>query len=140
MSKKTINLLVSYAVALILGGAMAYFVASNYGFAEAETNVARYRILCDACTIPGVTLVCLGALSWIARQGTFDGLTYAVRFLFHWIHRETRHLRFYDYVEERREKRAEKEKNSFLFLIISGAVFLLAAGVFMALFYSVYQK
>ena len=140
MSKKTINLLVSYAVALILGGVMAYIVASNYGFAAAETNVIRYRILCDAFTIPGVTLVCLGALSWIARQGTFDGLTYAVRFLFHWVHRETRHLRFYDYVEERREKRAEKEKNSFLFLLITGAVFLLAAGVFMALFYSVYQK
>lgn len=138
MSKKTINLIVSYVCALLIGIGMAALVASNYGYKTAVEAVDRYRILCDACTIPGVTLVCVGLLSWVARQGAFDGLTYAVRFLFHWIHREQRHVRYYDYLEEKREKRAEKEKNSFLFLIITGAAFLLAAGVLMILFYQVY--
>lgn len=138
MNKKTVSQIVSYVCALLIGGAMAALIASNYGFQSAQEAVDRYRILCDACTIPGVSLICVGILCWVARQGAFDGLTYAVRFLFHWIHRESRHLRYYDYVEEKREKRAEKENNSFLFLIITGAVFLLAAGVFMALFYRLY--
>lgn len=139
MSKKAVNRLISYVVAAVIGGLMVWIVASNYGLSEATTDAQRYRILCDAFTIPGVTLVCLGVLSWIARQGTFDGLTYAFRFVFHWIQRNKEYLRYYDYIEEQREKREQKEKNSFLFLLITGAVFLLVAGIFMALFYSVYE-
>lgn len=139
MSKTAKTRLVSYIIAFLIGGLIAFFVASNYGFSEAQSNMGRYRILCDACTIPGVVLICCGILSWIADQGTFDSLAYAGRSLLRIFHREERHVRFYDFVEERREKRAQKEKGHFLFLIVTGAVFLAAALVFMLLFYRLYN-
>lgn len=139
MSKKAVRKLVSYAVALLVGVGMALIVASNYGYGAASDKLTKYRILCDACTIPGVFLLCCGLLSWIAQQGTFDMLAYAGRNILRVFHREARHVRYYDFVEERREKRAEREKGHFLFLIVTGAVFLLAAVVFMLLFYRIYN-
>ncbi len=139
MSKKAKRTLVSYVIAVLLGAGIAVFVASNYGFGDAASAMDRYRILCDAFTIPGVMLLCCGVLSWIADQGTFDSLAYAGRSLLRIFHREERHVRYYEFVEERREKRAKKEKGHFLFLIVTGAAFLLVAVVFMLLFYNLYH-
>ena len=139
MSKKTIRHLVSYIVALLIGVAMSLLVASNYGFGAAPDKLTKYRILCDACTIPGVFLLCCGLLSWIAEQGTFDILAYAGRSIFRVFHREANHIRYYEFVEERREKRAERERGHFLFLIFTGAAFLVAAVIFMLLFYRLYN-
>ena len=139
MSKKTVQTLVSYAVAILLGLGVAILVASNYGFGEAENAMVRYRILCDACTIPGVILLCSGILSWIAGQGSFDILAYAGRNILRIFHREAQHVTYYDFVEERREKRAQKEKGHFLFLIFTGAAFLLVAVIFLLLFYKLYN-
>lgn len=139
MSETAKRRLISYTIAFVLGGLIAWFVASNYGFSEAESNMIRYRILCDAFSIPGVVLICCGVLSWIADQGTFDSLAYAGKNLLRFFQKGVAHQRYYDFVEERREKRAQKEKGHFLFLIVTGAVFLLAAGVFMFLFYRLYN-
>lgn len=139
MSKKAVQTLVSYGVAVLLGLGLAVLVAFNFGFGDAENAMVRYRILCDASTIPGVVLFSGGVLCWVAGQGMFDALAYVGRSLLRVFHREERHVRYYEFVEERREKRAEKEKGHFLFLIITGAAFLLAAGIFMLLFYRLYN-
>ncbi len=138
MSERAKKLLVSYCVAALLGIGVAVLVAFNYGIDEANDWLSRFRILCDACTIPGVLLLCFGILSWIADQGTFDSLSYAAKSLLRFLQPRSEHIRYYEYVEERREKRAEKERGHFAFLIVTGLAFLLAAGVFMILFYNLY--
>ena len=106
---------------------------------EGAVLMEKYRMLCDAFTIPGVGLIMIGGLCWVAGQGAVDGLTYAVRFaIFSLIpgKRVERDEKFADYVMRKRGKRTQ----GYGFLFWSGLVSLLIAGVFMYLFYSLYNQ
>lgn len=127
--------LTRYAIAAACGAALGYFVLNNYGFFEATAAVDRYLILCNALTIPGVTLVMVGCLVWIGQQGQFDFLSYTGRMIRDRFRKDPEHIRYGDYVLEKQEKR---NHGGFGYLIITGLAFLAAALVFLILFYSVY--
>ncbi|MDD6679064.1 MAG: DUF3899 domain-containing protein [Firmicutes bacterium] len=131
---KAKSMLIKYGSCTAFTAAMAaVHVALNRGFAEMET-VQKYRVLCDAFSIPGLLLVLFGVLVWLINQGSLDGISYAVR-------TGLRHLipggglqqpeSYWDYLEKRKQKRIR----GYGFLFLAGAAALVISGVFMALFY-----
>ena len=95
------------------------------------------RALCDAFTLPGVILLCVGGLVWASNEGALDGIGYLVSYMTKALIPGKRKEieKFADYVERKRAKRG----GGFGFLLISGAVVLAIALVFLLLFYSAYQ-
>ena len=136
--KKAHSLLLKYGITAAVGGCMAWTVLDLHGFAAAQSLVDKYRILADAFTIPGVVILLSGVLVLISNEGIFEGLSYvmsyAVKMLIPGAAQKMETFR--DYLLRRRENRVK----GYGFLYVTAVVFLAAAGVFMALFYSVYRK
>ena len=131
------TLLLKYGITAAIGGSMAWSVLDLHGFTQAQTLADKYRILADAFTIPGVVILLSGVLVLIANEGMFEGISYAVSYavkmLIPGVSKEQE--RYADYVERRREKGPVKGIG---FLFVTGGVFMAAALLFIALFYSVY--
>ena len=134
MSERIKSILIRYGIAAGIGGLMTYLTLVLHGYGELETAVDRYRLLCDAFTIPGVILFMVGILVWIAGKGMFDSLAYLGRSFF-WLFNGAKPVRYYDFVQE---KRAKRKKGGYGFLLLTGGVFLLVALVFLFLFYRIY--
>ena len=124
--------IIKYSVISAIGLMMSYIVMNNYGFFEAQDLAYRYRVLCDAFTIPGVIFIMCGALVWISQQGMFDTLSYAGKMVMDQFRREHEHTKYVDYVLEKRETRRQ---GGFAFMIITGLAFVAVSLVFFALFY-----
>ena len=138
MNKRRKTTLTKYLSASVVSGAMVWFYVSVRDI-ELLPRVDQYRILCDAFTVPGLVLILVGVLIWIAGTGTLDGLTYVLnglkRMLIPGAGLE-KGERFGDYVERKRQKRA----SGYGFLFVVGGVCMAIALVFMVLFYSIYEK
>lgn len=134
MKKEHVRLLVRYGAACAVAGAMTWLVTRTYGLSEAQNTAEKYRILCDAFTIPGVVFVMVGLLAGIMGRGLLDGLAYAMRSLYRvFLPMSARKDEtYYDYVQRRREAR---KGGRTAFLLHVGILFLIPALVFFALFY-----
>ncbi len=110
-----------------------YCILRDVGHA---TGAERYRILCDAFTLPGLLALCLGVLLWVSNDGFFYGLGYCLdvarKALIPGGRRKME--KYYDYVERHRQKKV----TGFGFLFVWGGVCMAAALVFLALFYRIY--
>ena len=133
--------LVKYGVSIGIGLVLAYiYVAARLDLGDLASveRVDLYLILCDGCTIPGLLLLMSGFMMTISNQGALDGVTYvltnAVRMLIPGA--ATRMERYKEYVERKRENRVK----GYGFLYVTALIFLILAGIFMALFYALYQK
>ena len=103
-----------------------------------QSTMERWRILCDAFTLPGLTYIMVGFLMMIANEGFFDMFSYAASkaagMLLPGRGFADKHEKFYDYVMRKRDKRV----TSFGFLFVVGGVLMAFALVFMGLFYGAY--
>ncbi len=127
-----------YIVCLLLGASMAYFAYQNpsdsqYSAATLTAAQNSWRVWSNAFTIPGVILICVGLLSLISREGTFDSLAYSARVFIRMFQSGRKHVRFGDYVMERREKRKEKKSMVAPFMVVGGL--FLAAAIFCLIMY-----
>lgn len=130
-----------YIVCLLLGASMAYFAHQNpadsqYSAATLTAAQNFWRVWSNTFTIPGVILVCVGLLSLISREGTFDTLAYASRAFIRMFQSGRKHQRFGDYVMERREKRKEKKSMVAPFMVVGG-LFVTAAVFCLVMYYQV---
>lgn len=94
-------------------------------------------ILCDSSFVSGAILLCVAFLSFATRQGTFDGLGFAVESIFvvrNWSPRRKFKERetFSDYKDRKAEKR--KEKKGLLPFYVSGAFYILLAVIFLIVY------
>ena len=106
--------------------------SSDFG---AQTTVDKYKILCDALTIPGLLMLMFAAMLSISNEGGLDGVSYLVKQGFRMLtFRGISQEKYLDYVQHRRENRL----TGYGFLYIVGAVFMAVALIFLALFYSIY--
>ena len=125
--------LTKYALCALFVAVMAYFYLLSRDFAGAEEK-EKYRLLCDALTVPGVLLVCAGALVWVSNLGALDGIFYGLRLAFRALipgKRLQKEENYQDFVAERQEKRVK----GYGFLLISGAVTIAASLLFLGLYY-----
>ena len=104
-----------------------------------QIPMERWRILCDAFTLPGVTYIMIGCLMMVANQGFFDMLSYACSKAVGMFLPGRGFVddgeKFYDYVQRKRENRV----TGYGFLFIVGGVLMAFALLFMFLFYRLYN-
>ena len=136
MSLLTKTNVIKYSIAFAVGAALAviYVAVRDFG---AQTLADKYRILCDAFTVPAVLLIMSGALMSISNAGALDGLSYiAKQGLGMFVPGKGLGTeRYADYVQRKRENRTK----GYGFLYISGGVFMVLALVFLILFYTVFE-
>ena len=122
---------IASAVGLLL--VVAFVVSSEFGD---QTIMNKYKILCDAFTIPGLLMLMFAILVSVSNEGALDGVGYVVKQGFRMLtFRGLGTEKYLDYVERRRENRVK----GYGFLYIVGAAFMVIALIFMALFYSLYN-
>lgn len=93
-----------------------------------------YRLLCDALTVPGVLLLCAGALVWVSNLGALDGLRYGLRLAYRALipgKRLQKEESYHDFVVSRREKQVK----GYGFLLISGIATVALSLLFLGLYY-----
>ena len=97
------------------------------------SRTATLMILCDAFFVPGILLTMFGALMWIATTGFFDSLGYAFRTAAHLFipFKGGERKSFYDYKEERAEKRGGVP----YFILFVGMFYLAISMILLALYY-----
>ena len=129
--------LLKYGVAALIGAAMSATYLILRDFTGSEPLADRYRMLCDAFTIPGMVLMLSAALVALSNAGSFTGIGYSVKHMFNQLipgmglQRET----YADYLERREDKKVK----GYGFLLQVGIVFMAVALVFYALFYRVFE-
>lgn len=135
MSKCLKSALLRYGITGLVGILLMVMVLGSEDYAHAVTLADRYRILCDAFTVPGAMLLLTGALLLVANAGAFNGIGYAlgrlVRVLNPFGNKDD--VRYGDYVEQRKTKK----HTGFGFIPKTGLAFMAVALVFLALFYQV---
>lgn len=104
-----------------------------------QSTMERWRILCDAFTLPGLTYIMVGFLMMIANEGFFDMLSYACSkavgmFLPGRGFAEDGE-KYYDYVQRKKENRTK----GFGFLFVVGGILMAFALLFLFLFYRLYN-
>ena len=135
MSRSLKANLIKYGIATTLGGLLAYFYVSVRDFG-AQPLMEQYRILCDAFTIPGMLFVLFALLLTVSNEGALDGVGYCVKQALRMLAPKGLGGEKYDeYLERRRKNRVK----GYGFLYVVGGAFMAVAGVFMALFYSLYN-
>lgn len=117
---------VKYIVAAFVGAAICCAVVFGKNIQSAETMQSRIKILSDAFTGAGLILLLSGLFVWIVRQGVFAGMGYAFRSIFVSLHAQKYREEHRETYTEYRERKGER-KTPFLFLIITGAIFLIPA-------------
>lgn len=125
-----------YGIAAVIGVCMVIITLNTHEFWNQTELVDQYRVLTDAFTIPGLSLMGAGGLVWVSNKGVFNPISYATHYLAGHILpglRGTKDENYYDYVTRKNEG---SRHLSFAFLLIVGGVFFAIALVFYALFYT----
>ena len=109
--------------------------SSDFG---AQTTVDKYKILCDAFTIPGLLMLMFALLMSVSNEGALDGVGYVAAYALKLLipggalKMETDK----EYLERRRANRVK----NYITLYLTAAVCLTLAGIFLALFYTVFER
>jgi len=131
VSRELRSILARYVSCIIIGALCVWgmIAAKDYGAAD---KLERYKILCDAFTVPGLLMSMFGGLLWASNEGALDGVSWAMQNLVKTLIPGLAGTResYGDYVER---KRGGKLKG-FGFILQVGLVFLAVAVVFLILF------
>ena len=136
MNKRTIARLIKYGSSfLFVIAAAAIYVYSRY--TPNATTLQWYHWICDGLTLPSMLLLCAGLLLWITNAGALDILGYAGRFVIQMFlpGGKKRYGTYGDYVLEKQEKRIK----GYGFLLITGAISMVATFLFLALYLMEYS-
>ena len=138
MSDRAKVTLVKYGGTILFAGILIWIYCSTRNL-FLQSEMERWRILCDAFTLPGLTYIMIGFLIMVANEGFFDMLSYAfskaVGMFLPGRGFSEDGEKYYDYVQRKRENRAK----GFGFLFLVGGVLMAFALLFMFLFYRCYN-
>lgn len=124
-----------YLWTLGVGLAVSLSIALLQGFNLGNPAYQNAQYLSDGCFVTSMLLLGAGALTWIGGSGFFDIFGYGVRSLptlFTPFKGPKRYATYYDYKEAKAQRRSGPQ----YFLLISGAVFLLAAAICLGMYYN----
>ena len=80
MQQKRTNLTwVKYVAAAVVGLTIALVICILKGIFKTTDPAKIFRILSDAFAVPGILLTCFGLLSYVTKEGTFDGIAYSFK-------------------------------------------------------------
>ena len=122
------------AIGLCLGLAV---LGLRGGFTAADQE-AFLVALCDALFVAGALMTGAALLIWASGEGAFNVISYGTRKVIDQLRREENRNKtartYYDFVTERQEK----QKTFPVSLMITGAVFLAAAGAVLIFYLRMY--
>lgn len=125
---------VKRAVLTVVTAACAVLAARLRGLDSSNSFALNARYLSDGCFVVGLIAVGLGALVWISTTGFFDMMAYGMQsllVLFSSLKSPKEHPSFYDYKQSREAKRGKPRFG----LLLTGAAYILASLLFLALYY-----
>lgn len=130
--KKSYKYIITIAIGLVIA-----IVIANYEFKYLSAGMqTRMRAWSDGFFFTGVSFVSIGLLGLISDAGLFNGLRYSFKKMIHVIKHpkkvDKNFTSYYDYVMEK-----EQPSKKTTYLCVIGVFFLLAAGIFLLLFYKV---
>lgn len=137
MNKKADHL-VDYGVTALVAAVFVWLALWLREYNGAEALVERYRIFCDAFTIPGILLTMTYLLIVLSKHGALDGVGYGLRRLLNMLIPvvNAKFESYADYIESKAEKRAKPAPRAMLHV---GLACMAIALIFLALFYHVYE-
>ncbi len=124
--------LIKYSIAFVICALIGFFYVSQYDFASLAL-VDKYRILCDAFSLPGMLMILFAGLMWVMGKGTLDAVGFILRRTVYSLipgKRLEADERYTDYVERQRSKK----QGDFRYLYIVGAVCIAFSLIFLVLF------
>lgn len=126
--------LLEYGFTVLFGVIVTFLLLWSKGiFSPVETKMLlQYWI--DSLFVSGVIILCAGLIIVVSDGGAFDFLVYGVyRFfsIFRSKPNDVKYKTYYDYSVAR----AEKEKHSFLYLVIVGSIFIIASLIVLTFWY-----
>ena len=127
--------ILQYGITAALGLAAALLIMNAQGFFVLFGNNAdTYSILSDAFFVPGMIMVSLGALIWIAGTGLFDSVSYALSVAAHAVipFLKNKPKSYYDYKSEREGKTTKTP----MFILYTGGGFLAISVIFLIVYSS----
>lgn len=126
-----------YAIAIGAGLAVTFAIACLIGLFKSEDTAAVFRKLADASTVTGILTFGIGLLTFCGNHGAFDmigwGVKNGLKMLIPMASLKANKKTYAEYKEER-----AANPKPFKFLLLTGAVFLVLAIVFIGLFYGFY--
>lgn len=133
MSEERKAKLLKYGICIAACTALSLFYIFVRDFPQQEL-AQKYRILCDAFTVPGLLALLVGGLLAVVNEGALDGIGYACGTAFKALlpGGRLRTEKYYDYVQRKRAKRIK----GYGFLFVVGGIWMAVALVFMVLFYA----
>ncbi len=137
MSDRARTLLKRCGIAALGGSVATLLLFWGWGGFQAPTQADLWRMLSDAFLLPGLLMVFAGVLIFVGNDGFFNGVGYVLNRAVDFFipgRAATRKMESYgDYVARKREK---KPVTGYACLFIVGGGFLLAAILFVVLFYA----
>lgn len=135
MKKRVRTGILKYGIFGAICAAFVLLYCFSRDFSQ-QSLAEKYRILCDAFTIPGLLSLGIGVLLWASNDGIFNGLSYCLNVAWRALipGGRAKTERYYDYVT----RKGEKKLTGYGFLFVGGGVCMAVAAVFLALFYRVY--
>ena len=134
--RKSLKVRILRFLSAVSVAALVTWAYANSRWEADMAEVLRYRVLCDAFTIPGILMVMIALLFTMNNIGALDTIAYLMSFLPRMIapgvFGEPQML--IDYVQQRRERRSK----GYGFLYIVGFIFLGIAIFYLVKFYSVF--
>ena len=134
--RKSLKVRILRFLSAVSVAALVTWAYANSRWEADMAEVLRYRVLCDAFTIPGILMVMIALLFTMNNIGALDTIAYLMSFLPRMIapgvFGEPQML--IDYVQQRRERRSK----GYGFLYIVGFIFLGIAIFYLIKFYSVF--
>ena len=137
MNNNIRNIIIKYAVALGIGAGFVFTFMWLNDYSLVTEQIEKYRLLTDAFSIPGVIFIMVGCLVFVSTDGFFDMITFglgkakSMLIPFSKKSDET----FYDY----KQRKAKNRLTGYSFLFFTGLAFLMVAGIFLILFFRVYN-
>ena len=121
--------LLGYGAFTMLGACIFWWVTLINGYEGSLDTPERYRILCDAFSVPAVLFIMLAALLSLSKHGVFDVIIYGVKRALFAIFPFGFTGDFYEY--KMRRKRYGTEK----YLLLTGTAFMIPAVVMLVALY-----
>lgn len=121
-----------YLITIIVGLLIAFWVAFTQGIFEQTDIKLILHILTDSFFVSGVLITGMGGLIFVSNEGSFDGITFAMKSFFAIFKKDKKKVyrSYYDYKQSKKDR-----DRSFGYMLICGLVFLAMSGIVL-LFYS----
>ncbi len=134
MKKQTKISLLKYGISSVLSLIAVWIYVKNR---DVNSLADTYRLLSDGFFIPGIMFLCMGILCVLSNLGSFDGISWGLKFALKTLipfGRLKKQEKYGDYVARKRENPIK----GYQFMLHVGVADVLIALVFMLLFNKVY--